>query len=122
MVNAPMGNTVSTAELTVVLLLALARHIPAADASLRQGEWDRKAFLGVEVRGKTVGLVGLGQVGFGGGPAAASDGDACARRRSLRPGRTSAQWWALSWWSWMICCGGRISYHYIPCSPMKRAG
>ena len=62
-VNAPMGNAVSTAELTVVLLLALARHIPAADASLRQGGWDRKAFLGVEVRGKTVGLVGLGQVG-----------------------------------------------------------
>ena len=62
-VNAPTGNTVSAAELAVVLLLALARHIPAADSSLRRGEWERKNFLGVEVRGKTAGLVGLGKVG-----------------------------------------------------------
>jgi D-3-phosphoglycerate dehydrogenase len=62
-VNAPTGNTVSAAELTIALVLALSRHVPAADASLRGGAWDRKAFLGVELRGKTVGIVGLGQVG-----------------------------------------------------------
>ena len=62
-VNAPTGNTVSAAELTIALVLALSRHVPAADASLRGGAWDRKAFLGVELRGKTAGIVGLGQVG-----------------------------------------------------------
>ncbi len=64
-VNAPTGNTVSAAELAVALLLSLARHIPAADASLRGGRWDRKTYVGVEVRGKTAGVVGLGQVGAG---------------------------------------------------------
>ena len=62
-VNAPLGNTVSAAEHTVAVLLALARNVPAADASLRRGEWSRKQFIGVEIRGKTVGIVGLGQVG-----------------------------------------------------------
>lgn len=62
-VNAPTGNTVSAAEHTIGLMLAMARHIPAADASLRAGEWKRSAFVGVEVRGKTLGVIGLGQVG-----------------------------------------------------------
>ncbi len=62
-VNAPTGNTISAAELTVALLLALARHLVSADTSLHRGEWNRKSFVGVEVRGKTVGMVGLGQVG-----------------------------------------------------------
>ena len=62
-VNAPTGNTISAAELTVALLLALARHVVSADNSLRRGEWNRKAFVGVEVRGKTLGVVGMGQVG-----------------------------------------------------------
>ncbi|MEE9277507.1 MAG: phosphoglycerate dehydrogenase [Dehalococcoidia bacterium] len=62
-VNAPAGNTISAAELAVALLLTLSRHVAAADASLRGGTWDRKAYLGVELRGKTVGVVGLGQVG-----------------------------------------------------------
>jgi D-3-phosphoglycerate dehydrogenase len=62
-VNAPLGNTISAAEHTIGLMLALARHIPAASASLREGRWERKRFLGVEVRGKTMGVVGLGQVG-----------------------------------------------------------
>ena len=62
-VNAPAGNTVSAAEHTVGLMLALARHIPRADASLKRGEWNRAAFVGVELRGKTLGIVGLGQVG-----------------------------------------------------------
>jgi len=62
-VNAPTGNTVSAAELTVALLMALARHVLAADSSLREGKWERRNFLGMEVRGKTAGIVGLGQVG-----------------------------------------------------------
>ena len=62
-VNAPLGNTISAAEHSIGLILALARHIPEANASLKRGEWDRKRFLGVEVRGKTLGIIGLGQVG-----------------------------------------------------------
>ena len=62
-VNARSGNTVSAAELTVALLLASARHVPAADASVRRGEWTRGAFMGVELRGKVAGIVGLGQIG-----------------------------------------------------------
>ncbi|MGZ4604877.1 MAG: phosphoglycerate dehydrogenase [Blastococcus sp.] len=62
-VNAPTSNIVSAAEHAVGLLLAAARHIPAADASLRAGEWKRSAFTGVEVAGKTVGVVGLGRIG-----------------------------------------------------------
>ena len=62
-VNAPAGNTVSAAELAVALLMALARRLPQADSSLRQGAWDRGAFVGVELRGKVAGVIGLGRVG-----------------------------------------------------------
>jgi D-3-phosphoglycerate dehydrogenase / 2-oxoglutarate reductase len=61
--NAPESNTVAAAEHTLGLMLASARHIPAADSSLRDGEWNRSAFKGVEVSGKTLGLIGLGHVG-----------------------------------------------------------
>ena len=61
-VNAPLGNTIANAEHTVALMLALARHIPEANASLKSGEWKRSKFIGVELRGKTLGLVGLGNV------------------------------------------------------------
>jgi D-3-phosphoglycerate dehydrogenase len=62
-VNAPLGNTISAAEHAVGLMLALARHIPEANASLKGGEWKRSKFVGVELRGKTLGVIGLGQVG-----------------------------------------------------------
>jgi D-3-phosphoglycerate dehydrogenase len=62
-VNAPTANVLSAAEHTVGLLLACARNIPAADASLRSGSWQRSRFTGVELAGKTVGIVGLGRVG-----------------------------------------------------------
>lgn len=62
-VNAPQSNILSAAEHTIALLLALARNIPQADASLRGGAWDRSRFQGVEVHGKTLGIVGLGRVG-----------------------------------------------------------
>ena len=61
--NTPGGNTISTAEHTFGLMLALARHLPQGDASLRDGQWERKAFTGVELKGKTLGLIGLGRIG-----------------------------------------------------------
>jgi D-3-phosphoglycerate dehydrogenase / 2-oxoglutarate reductase len=61
--NTPGGNTVSTAEQTVTLFMALARHTPAADAALHQGKWERTKFVGTQLAGKTLGIVGLGRVG-----------------------------------------------------------
>ncbi len=62
-VNAPTSNIVSAAEHAVALLLAAARHIPAADASLRAGRWARSSLTGVEIDGKIAGIVGLGKIG-----------------------------------------------------------
>ncbi len=62
-VNAPTGNTVSAAEHTIALMLSLARYIPQASAVLKSGEWRREDFIGTEVRGKTLGIIGLGNVG-----------------------------------------------------------
>ena len=62
-VNAPQSNIVSAAELAIGLLLAAARHIPAATASLKNGEWKRTKFTGVELYEKTAGIVGLGRIG-----------------------------------------------------------
>lgn len=61
--NAPDGNTVATAELALGMMIALARHIPAAHLSLGAGQWERKAYMGIELRGKTLGLIGFGRVG-----------------------------------------------------------
>ncbi|MCX7664964.1 MAG: phosphoglycerate dehydrogenase [Gemmataceae bacterium] len=61
--NTPSGNTVSAAEHTIALLLAVARHIPSADASMKQGKWERGKFLGTQVAGKTLGVIGLGRIG-----------------------------------------------------------
>jgi len=61
--NTPGGNTVSTCEQTLTLLMALARHTPAADASLRQGKWERTKFVGCQLAGKTLGIIGLGRIG-----------------------------------------------------------
>jgi D-3-phosphoglycerate dehydrogenase / 2-oxoglutarate reductase len=62
-VNAPTGNTIAAAEHTLALLYALARRIAPADASVRRGEWERSRFTGVELRGRTLGIVGLGKIG-----------------------------------------------------------
>jgi len=62
-VNAPRGNIVAAAEHTIALVLALARSVPQADASIHRGEWTRSKFTGVEIRGKTLGIIGLGNVG-----------------------------------------------------------
>ena len=62
-VNAPTANMLSATEHTFALLLSLVRNVPAADASMRAGQWDRKRFVGVELQGKTLGVVGLGRIG-----------------------------------------------------------
>jgi len=62
-VNAPTGNTISAAEHTIALMLCLARHIPQANVVLKSGVWRRSEFMGIEVRGKTLGIIGLGNVG-----------------------------------------------------------
>ena len=62
-VNSPEGNTVAAAELTVALTMALFRNIPQAHASMKSGEWKRSRFVGVELYGKTAGVVGLGKIG-----------------------------------------------------------
>jgi D-3-phosphoglycerate dehydrogenase / 2-oxoglutarate reductase len=62
-VNAPTGNTIAAAEHTMALMLALLRRVPAADASVRAGEWDRPRFIGSELRGKVLGIIGLGKIG-----------------------------------------------------------
>ncbi len=64
-VNSPTGNVAAAAEHTIALLMALARHVPAATASLKAGKWERSRYVGVEVRHKTLGVVGLGKVGLG---------------------------------------------------------
>ncbi|MDD3982402.1 MAG: phosphoglycerate dehydrogenase [Candidatus Omnitrophota bacterium] len=61
--NTPAGNTMSTAEHTVSMILSLARNIPQASASVKRGEWKRSKFTGVELYGKTLGIVGLGRIG-----------------------------------------------------------
>ena len=61
--NTPDGNTISTAEHTCGMIIALSRNIPAAVATVKGGGWDRKAYMGTEVHGKTLGVVGLGKIG-----------------------------------------------------------
>src|SRR6476659_8983327 len=62
-VNAPTGNTIAAAEHTLALLYGLARRTAPADASLRRGEWKRAQFTGLELRGRTLGIIGLGKIG-----------------------------------------------------------
>jgi D-3-phosphoglycerate dehydrogenase len=62
-VNAPTGNTIAAAEHTMALMLGLLRKVPTADASVRAGEWERGRFLGSELRGKVLGIIGLGKIG-----------------------------------------------------------
>jgi D-3-phosphoglycerate dehydrogenase / 2-oxoglutarate reductase len=61
--NTPLGNTTTTAELAIALLLSLARHVARADRAVRKGSWAKKGLLGTEITGKTLGVVGLGRIG-----------------------------------------------------------
>src|SRR5690348_12877166 len=62
-VHAPRGNTIAVSEHTLLLLLALARHLPAANTSTKAGKWDKSSLLGVELHGKLLGIIGLGRIG-----------------------------------------------------------
>jgi D-3-phosphoglycerate dehydrogenase len=62
-VNAPGANSISVAEHTLALMLALARAVPAADRAMKAGQWEKKRFLGTELRGKTLAIAGLGRIG-----------------------------------------------------------
>jgi D-3-phosphoglycerate dehydrogenase / 2-oxoglutarate reductase len=62
-VNAPTGNTIAAAEHTMALMLGLLRHVPEADVSVKAGAWERARFTGRELRGKTLGIIGLGKIG-----------------------------------------------------------
>uniref|UniRef100_A0A672YKF2 phosphoglycerate dehydrogenase n=1 Tax=Sphaeramia orbicularis TaxID=375764 RepID=A0A672YKF2_9TELE len=61
--NTPSGNTISAAELTCALIMSLSRHVPQAVMSMKAGNWDRKKFMGAELYGKVLGIVGLGRIG-----------------------------------------------------------
>ncbi len=61
--NTPLGNATTTAELAIALMLSLARHIPRADRAVRSGKWSKKGLLGSEITGKTLGVIGLGRIG-----------------------------------------------------------
>ena len=61
--NTPFGNSITTAEHAIAMIMALARQIPAANTRTQAGEWPKKDFMGVEVTGKTLGLVGAGNIG-----------------------------------------------------------
>jgi D-3-phosphoglycerate dehydrogenase / 2-oxoglutarate reductase len=61
--NAPDGNTITTAEHTIALLVALARNVPQASSSVKAAKWERKKFIGAELQGKTLGIIGLGRIG-----------------------------------------------------------
>ncbi len=61
--NTPFGNSITTAEHAITLMLSLARQIPQADASTQAGKWEKNKFIGVEITGKTLGIIGCGNVG-----------------------------------------------------------
>jgi D-3-phosphoglycerate dehydrogenase len=61
--NTPFGNSITTAEHAIAMMFAVARQIPAADASTQAGKWEKSKFMGVEITGKTLGLIGCGNIG-----------------------------------------------------------
>jgi D-3-phosphoglycerate dehydrogenase len=73
-VNAPTSTTVAVAELSFGLLLALARDVPRADVTMKQGQWNKKEFQGIELSGKTLGIIGYGRIGIEVGKRAAAFG------------------------------------------------
>ena len=78
--NTPGANAVAVAELTIGLMLALARKLPAANASMHAGKWEKKNLQGAELRGKTLGILGLGRIGL----------EVARRAKRLRPRDSSA--------------------------------
>ena len=88
--NTPGGNAIAVAEHTLALMLALARHLTRADATTHAGKWEKKSLQGTELRGKTLGIVGLGKIGMEVAKRAQSLRDEDRRARSLRRGQPGA--------------------------------
>ena len=63
--SSPGGNTIAATEHTCAMMMAMARHIPIANETLQKGEWNRKKYTGVELKGKTLGVIGMGRIGSG---------------------------------------------------------
>jgi D-3-phosphoglycerate dehydrogenase / 2-oxoglutarate reductase len=106
--NTPGGNTISAAEHTIALLFALARHVPAADGSVKAGKWERGKFVGTQLAGKTIGIIGLGRIGREVARRAAGLDMIRSSRRSAPPSLASRPWPRS-----MICCRAAIS---SPCT------
>ena len=81
--NTPFGNSITTAEHAIALMFALARQIPEADASTQAGKWEKNRFMGVEITGKTLGVIGCGNIGSIVADRARRPEDACHRLRSV---------------------------------------
>jgi len=62
-INTPFGNSITTAEHAVAMIFALARQIPEANASTHAGKWEKNRFMGIEITGKTLGIIGCGNIG-----------------------------------------------------------
>ena len=97
--NTPGGNAVSVAEHTIALMLAMARSIPQASASTKGGKWEKKKFMGNELRGKTLGVIGLGSIGREVVRARPRLRDAGAGQRPVRQPAKSPRTWTSSWWT-----------------------
>jgi D-3-phosphoglycerate dehydrogenase / 2-oxoglutarate reductase len=107
-VNSPTGNIIAAAEHTIAMLMALARHIPAANSSMKAGKWEKSRFLGSEVRNKTLGIIGLGKVGKEVASRARGWKCRCSplthmSRRNMPASLASACW------VWTNCCNRPIS-------------
>ena len=89
--NTPHGNAITTAEHAIALMFALARQIPEASASTKAGKWEKNRFMGVELFGKTLGLIGCGNIGSIVADRARRAEDACHRLRSLPHRQTRAR-------------------------------
>ena len=89
--NTPGGNTVTTAEHTMAMLCAMTRRIPQATASMKSGKWEKEKFMGVELYNKTLGIVGIGQIGGYLGQIGPGNLDERDRVRPLYGRRTRAQ-------------------------------
>ena len=89
--NTPGGNTISTAEHTMALLLSLARNVPKANDSLKSGKWERTKFTGTQLEGKTLGVIGLGRVGLAVARRAQGFGMSCPWLRPILGGRQGSR-------------------------------
>jgi len=110
--NTPFGNSITTAEHAITLMLALARQIPQADASTQAGKWEKNRFMGVEITGKTLGVIGCGNIGsIVADRALGLKMKVVAYDPYLRPSMRWISAWRKS--SWMSCCAVPTSLRCI---------